>query len=567
MASSYWDKAWKRRIGRRRFLGTGAAFGAGAAGFALVGCGNDDDDDSSGGPTGTPQNGQTPSNGETPSNGGGNGGSEGDLVRVAIGAEPTTVDPHDSIGGVDNYYLFQLFNGLYDYDHQGALSPSLAESYEVSPDGLEITFTLREGVTFHNGDPFTAEDVAYSVDRFLSDESIGTKTPFATVEGNEAIDERTFVYHMAEPDAAFILGLFGNVRIVPKAYTEEVGKDEFGRAPVGTGAYKLASRTIGSGATFERFDDYFHGPASFRTAEMTIVPDGTSRLQMFQIGDTDIAAVIPPAQLEVARGVDGGEVIIQPANVDTYFGFGLREYPDTPQTEAQRFMSDVRVRQAINFAVDKAGIGQSVYGELARPYAVTNPDQPFHIDTYYEYDIERARDMLAEAGANGMPLTQYSLGGGRLPGLDSLSAAVASNLRDAGIDVTEETEEYNAWLSRLRNDTPPFPDGGMIFSWASTAGGPNAFFGAESKWYSSSRYGHWANEEFDSIMDDARQTFDEEERTDLLRQAFTLMFEEAPALWLLLLDDAYGIRTSVVGGWSPRSELNPVIRLEDVEAV
>lgn len=557
MSSAYWDKAWKRRSNRRRFLGASASMGVGAAGFAMVGCGNDDDD--SGDPS------DTPSNGETPSNGGG-GGGEGDNVRIAIGDEPGTVDPHDMIGGVDNYYLYQIFNALYQYDHQGGLAPSLAESYEASPDGLQITFKVREGVTFHNGDPLTAEDCVYSLERALSDESVGTKTAFENVEGGEVIDDHTFVFNMSSPDTAFILGAFGGLRVVPKAYTEEVGKDEFGRNPVGTGAYKLESRTIGTGARFTRFDDYFRGPAAFRTAEFSIVPDGTSRLQMFQVGDVDVAAVLPPAQIEVARGVDGGEVIIQPANVDTYFAFGLKEYPDTPQTETQRLLADVRVRQALNMAVDKTSIGTSIYGELARPYAVTNPDQPFHIDTYYEYDIDQARSLLSEAGADGMPLTQYSLGGGRLPGLDSLSAAVASNLREAGVNVTEQTEEYNAWLSRLRNDTPPFPADGMMFSWASTAAGLNAFWGADSKWYSHSRYGHWENEEFDSIMAEARQTFDEEQRTSLLNEAFTLMFDEAPALWLLLLDDAYGIRTSVVANWSPRSEQNPVIRLEDLEA-
>lgn len=571
MSSAYWDKFRKQRASRRRFLGAGASAGIGAAGFALVGCGNDDDDDEAsptqGNGSDNGDNGETPTPGSNGDGNGGNGnGGNGDLVRVAIGAEPTTADPHDMIGGVDNYYLYQVFNALFEYDYDGVLAPALAEQYETSDDGLQITFTLRQDVTFHNGDPMTAEDVMYSYERFMSDESQGTKTPFANVESGEVVDDHTFVYNLSEPDASFVLGAFGGLRIVPQAYTEETGKEEFGRAPVGTGAYRMDSREIGSGAVFERFEEYFKGAAAFQRAEMNIIPDGTSRLQMLQVGDSDVVAVIPPAQLETARGIDGAQVIIQPANVDTYFGFGLKEYPGMEQTEAQQFMMDRRVRQAMNYAVDKTAIGDSVYGELARPFAVTNPDQPFHLNQVYDFDLEMARQLLSDAGADGMPLTQYSLGGGRLPGLDSLSAAVASNLRDAGIDVQEQTEEYNAWLSRLRDDSEPFPADGMIFSWASTAAGLNVFFGADSKWYCDSRYGHWCDSDFDDLMGQARRSFDEEERNDLIGQAMQHMYDEAPGLWLLLLDDAYGIRTDVVAGWRPRSELNPVIRLEDLQA-
>jgi ABC-type transport system substrate-binding protein len=184
----------------------------------------------------------------------------------------------------------------------------------------------------------------------------------------------------------------------------------------------------------------------------------------------------------------------------------------------------------------------------------------------YDFDPAKAKQLLSAAGAGSLDMNEYSLGGGRLPGLASLSAAVASNLRDVGIKVSEQTEEYNAWLSRLRNDTPPFDENGMIFSWASTAGYPDPFQGVDSKWTCAARYGQYCDPHFDELINKARGTFVPEERTTILKEAFNYMYDEAPAVWLVLLQEAYGIRTNVVADWRPRAGSNPVLRIEDLNA-
>jgi peptide/nickel transport system substrate-binding protein len=569
---NYWLRRAEARVRRRTFLGGVAAGGAGLAALSAVGCGDDDDAPA---PTAAPAA-PTQAAGSQPAatqpaaaaaSPTAAARKEGDRIRIAIGAEPTTVDPHNLIGGVDNFYLNQMFNALYENDTKGVASPALAASSEVTPDGLQITFKLRPGVTFHDGSAMTADDVLYSFQRAMSDEAKGTKTVFVNVERGEVVDRQTFVYRMKKPDAGFVLGGFGGLRILPKAYAERVGFDGFSNAPVGTGAFTFKARNIGTGATFDRFDNYWAGKAAFKHAEMKVVPDGTSRLQMLQVGEVDGIAALPPEQLALAKNMSGVKLITQPANIDTYFGFAVKEYPGTPLTETQKMLGDRRVRQAINYAVDKKAIAEKLYGtELARPYAVTNPDQPWHLGKYYEYDINKAKSLLAEAGAGNMSLTLFGLGGGRLPGLAALNAAVASNIRDSGIRVTETVEEYNAWLSRLRNDTPPFPETGMVFSWASTAGGTEPFSYIDSKWLCSARYGHWCDDVFDDMVAAARAEFDTEKRNALIKKAMSYMYDEAPGLWLVLLDEAYGFRSSVVAGWRPRSGSTPVIRLEDVDA-
>jgi ABC-type transport system substrate-binding protein len=561
--ANYWDKK-QTGLSRRRFLRNTSATVAGGGALLAVGCGDDDDGATGGAPTPTIVSGQAPvqSAAASPTKA---SAKEGERVRVGLGAEPTVVDPHQSTGGVDNFYLFQMFSQLYEWDSKGAAVPSLAESYEVTPDGGQISFKIRKGVKFHNGDPFTAKDVVYSHTRLLSPDSKGTKTAYANVESAQAPDDYTLVYKMKKPDAGFILGGFGGLFIVPQAYGEKAGLDGFSKAPVGTGPYKLKSRTVGTGASFDRFDDHFRGKAGFKTADMSIVPDGTSRLQMLQVGDIDVMQAVAAEQLRVIKGFSGVKSFIQNSNIDTHYAFAIKDYPGVTAGEATKFIRDKRVRQALNYAVDKKALAEKVYTtEMAQPYAVTNPTQPWDIKKTYDFDLKKAKDLLTQAGATSLTLTEYSLGGGRLPGLASLSAAVASNLRDAGIKVNEQTEEYAAWLARLRNDTPPFPEGGMIFSWASTAGYPDPFQGVDSKWTCAARYGQYCEPPFDTLINQARSMFNAEERTATLKKAFEMMYDEAPALWLVLLQEAYSIRTGVVANWTPRAGSNPVLRLEDL---
>lgn len=560
---------WQRAATRRRFLQTGAIAAVGGATFSLVGCGNDDDDDDgdgqstpgSGDPTATQQGEATPG-GQT----NGDAGADIDEVHIAFGAEPQTVDPQQSAAGTDRFYLAQIFDNLVHVDERAEISPSLAEGYEYSPDGLELTVTLRQDVTFHNGDPFTAEDVQYTFDRAKDPDFLVNKTPMAVMSRAEVVDDYTVTFFLDSPDYLLpqtVLG-GGTMYVVPKAYAESAGPEGFLDAPVGTGPFRLAERTVGSGARFERFEDYWEGRVTpFVTAEMSLVPDATSRVQMLEAGETDVAVALPPEQFARAQGLSGVSVITATGSNDTYFALPIREdIPEMPEGPTRELLRDVRVRQALNHAVDTDGIAEAVYAGLATAFDVTIEAQPWHIDRRYEYDPQKASQLLEQAGATGMELHQYMLSGSRLPGLGPLGAATASNLRDVGIDVTEHNEEFDTWLSRLYSDRSPYPEAGMSFSWASSAGSLSPL-AAENKWYSASGVCWWNNPEFDALLDDVRVTADEEERVEVVRDAMNLLFDEAGGLWLVLIDDAYGLRTSVVSDWQHRYWYN-TLRLRDL---
>lgn len=570
---SYWDGYWRRQASRRRVLQGGGALIAGAAAISAVGCGDDDDSGSkpttaaaSGASATSAPAGASPAASAAASAAASPAIKDGDKVRIAMPSEPTTADPHDSSAGTDQLYLAPLYNSLYHYDEKGNAVPSLAQSFEVSPDGMRIVLKLRPNVKFHNGDAMTAEDVKYSLERMLSPDFKVSKAPLASVDSGEVVDPNTFAFKMKKPDYVFVGTGFGGVYIVPKAYAEKAGKDGFGKDPVGTGPYKMKSRTIGTGAIFERFEEHFAGKvASFKNADLALVPDATARVQMLQTGEKDLIIAIPPEQFERSKTLSGVKVIQQAGSNDTYFAFPLRDdVAGLAQGPVRTALKDKRVRQAFNYAVDRDSIAKKVFSGLATPFSVTVPTQPFHIGKKYDYDVKKAKDLLAAAGNKDLPVNMYMLAGSRLPGLAPLSAAVASNLRDAGFKVNEVAEEFNNWLNRLYADRPPFPDEGIIFSWAGSANGLNINL-TEGKWLSKAITSWYANPQVDDLLGKNRTTANAQERNNLVKQACDILYEDAAGLWMVLIDDAIGFQTKTVANWKHQASYN-VLRIQDVYA-
>lgn len=552
-------RSWST-LRRRDLLRGGAAAGAGIAGLALVGCGDDDDDSGAGG-GGTATPGQSPTATSEPA---GSPTPSEKTVKVGLAVEPPNVDPHDSVGGTDDFYISNVFSGLTRYSHDGTtVENEMAESVEIVGDGTEIVFTLREGMTFHDGSPVTAEDVEYSYERLMNPDFRRSKFAFSNVDSVEVRDDRTFVYHMTKPDAAFIVSNYGGLNIVPKAYVESVGKDEFSNAPIGSGPYRLTSRNKGSGAVFERFEDFYRGPAGFAKGVYSIIPEANSRADSLDVGEVDIVSAIPPELVERIRGIDGAEVIANPTNTDTIYSFAMESFPDVEENDFIKAVRDKRVRQAINLAVDKQGIASAIYGEeFAEPYSVTHAGQPFDIGKIYDYDPDRAKALMGEAGYDNVKVSMYQPSG-RIPGADKIGATVQTNLRDVGFNPDLQILEFSVFITRLLDSSEPHNDG-MIFAWATTGSFTSPFQGADNKWTCRSPYGQYCNEQFDALLDQARTILDEEQRNEVVREAFDLLYEEAPGLWIVLIKEPYGLRSSVISDWHTRVGNNAVLQLEDL---
>lgn len=313
-----------------------------------------------------------------------------DEIVFAQSSDLTTMNPY--IGTQERAY--SLTNHMYDtllvYDSDMNMSCSLAESYEWVDD-VTLQLNLVHDVKFHNGDPLTAEDVIFTFQQRANWGSAFKN--YIDVDNMQAKDDYTVIVPFTSPHPSFIYQLtdpaFG---IVPKKYFESVGEDGFAKAPIGSGPYKLKDYVTGDYYTLERFDDYWGGPAKTKYLTMKIVPEAGQRTIMLETGEIDVAYEIP--YVDAAKIQDNSDLQFLSTPSMKIVMFYLNTQSATP-------VHDKRVRQAIEYAIDKEAIVQAVcYGYGSVAYAIV-PDSVFEYKEVKEphvYNLEKAKELMKEAG-------------------------------------------------------------------------------------------------------------------------------------------------------------------------
>lgn len=334
----------------------------------------------------------------------------GGTMTVTYKDDVSTLDPAIGYDWQNWSMIKSLFDGLMDYKPGTTeLVPDLAESFEVSADGLTYTFKLRHGVKFHNGREMKAADVKYSLDRVVQPE---TQSPgagffdsiqgFADVSGGKAKelsgvtapDDYTVVFHLTRPDAPFLHKMALNFsHVVPKEEVEKYGAD-FGKHPVGTGAFRMTEWTLGQRIVFERNPDYFQkGLPHLDKIVFEVGQEPVVALLRLQRGEVDIAGDgIPPAKfLEVTQDPAYKALIIQGSQLHTgYITMNVKAKP----------FDDVRVRQAVNMAINKDRIIRIINGRAKPANQPLPPSMPGYAADYkgYAYDVAGAKKLMADAG-------------------------------------------------------------------------------------------------------------------------------------------------------------------------
>jgi peptide/nickel transport system substrate-binding protein len=316
-------------------------------------------------------------------------------IAVHVTLAPTWFDPAETPGVVTPFMcLYALHDALVKPMPGHPFTPSLAESWTASRDGLTYDFTLRKGVKFHNGDPLTAEDVKFSFERYKGGGATTLKTRVAAVE---IVDPQHVRFRMKQPWADFMTfyatPATGAAWIVPKKYLERVGDDGFKKAPVGAGPYRFVSFTPGVELTLEAYEGYWRKTPAVKRVVLKSVPDESTRLAMLKRGEADIAYSI--------RGPNGEEVKRTP---------GLTLKPTLPtftewvvfteQWDPKSPWHDKRVRLAANLALDRKGFVEAEYLGYGKPAPSIIPqDYEFYWPSPgHPYDPTRARQLLTEAG-------------------------------------------------------------------------------------------------------------------------------------------------------------------------
>ena len=465
------------------------------------------------------------------------GGSEAGASSFFYGkpADAVGLDPARETDGESFMVTDEIYEGLVGFKPGTTeVQPVLAKSYDISADRLTYTFKLREGVKFHDGSDFNADAAVFAFERqFQPDHpgyDYGPWKFWHAMAFDELIDsvstegEYTFVIHLKQPAASFLATLAMDFIRIPSPAAVLKYKDDFTNHPVGTGAYQFVSWKKGDSIVLKAFDGYWGEKANVENVFFRVIPEPTARALALQNGEID--AFTYPA-------MDDIPALRENPDIDFYETSGLNVGYLAMNNEKKPF-DDVRVRQAINYAIDKDDIIKAVYGELGQ--AADAPIPPimwaFKSDIKkYEYNPEKARDLLAAAGlADGFETEMLALPVTRpyMPQGQKVAEIVQQQLADVGIRAGITTLEWGAHLEKTDHG-----DFEMAFlGWKGDNGDPDNFLGvllaADRAVVPASNIAFWKNEEFTDLIRRAHQISDQEERKKLYFAAQDIFAEEAP---------------------------------------
>jgi peptide/nickel transport system substrate-binding protein len=543
--ANYWTRVATRRLTRRRML---VVAGSAAVAASLAACGGDDDDDGVGASPagGSPQVSPTvdPTAGYSALPAGRHGGK----ANVALTLEPGTLDAHTPGSGGDAPYLNSMYNALVGLDRLTATAAvSLAEKWEVA-DPTTINFTLKKGITFHDGTPFNANAVKVNVGRILDPDLKATwASQLAAVDRVETPDENTARFVLKRPDAALIFALasvYGAGMISPTAL-EKYGKD-IKSNPVGTGPFLFERWATGSHVVVKRNPNYWEKDAAGKNlpyldeVQLSAIPDATVRYSNLQTGDAtfggidakDIAAAERHANLLVVKGVPG-------AGVNALLHYNIAIAP----------MDNVNLRKAVAWSIDPSVIARNVYFDLAVPAegAMTTPGSWAYspVPDRPRFDLNKAKEFLRAGGKPDgfeMEVLTYTA-----PAINQQTEIYQEQWAKIGIKTKVTTQEVSTAVTTFFGPgTQTFPL--MSTSWGGTSVEPSTT--PTIAWGKASFYNP-AKQPLDPRLDDllvkARETYNEEERKKLYQEIDKIVVAEQCAFVPLLYSQPRGIFRKNVG--------------------
>jgi len=471
-------------------------------------------------------------------------GDEGKTtLYVALPNDIVEVDPHRTLWSSDSSVHFALYDSLIQRDDQMNFVGVLAEEWEnVSP--TEWVFHLREGVKFHNGEPFNAYTVVWNVGRGVSTDE--KRDPmFKHLAGAEAIDEHTVKITTKEP-YPLVPQLMVRFYMLPPGYYQEVGYDEFVKNPVGTGPYKWVERVRDSHIVLERNEDYFRGAAAFEKVIFKVIPDSATRVAALKAGEVDLVDKLPPDQVQTVESSPELEVLGVESDRIAWVTF----YPDSPQGGGEP-LKNKKVRQAINYAVNIDNYIEYILdGHSYRISTVLSP-MTFAYDEDlepYPYDPEKAKQLLEEAGyGDGFTINMDTPASFVVPKTVDTAQAIAADLEKVGITVNVRPVEFSAIIT-LRDEREIAPM--FVWSWGSDYLDPDRYFTPTV--YSENPWSFWSDPRMDELVEAAQKTMDQEERARIYKELQALVKEEAPGIFLYTNEDLYGVSKEIE--FTPRSD-------------
>lgn len=477
------------------------------------------------------------------SGGSGSGSGDGELKTVtwANSSDITGLDPRNGSSTITASILASLYSTLVKTDPTGAIVCDAAESYE-QVDDTTWHFTLRQDVYFTNGDQMTANDVAYTINSLRdSEKNYALSGDFSFMQVEVLGDfEFNIITDYAFPSLPLRLNY---IKIIPADYVEEVGDEGFAEAPIGSGPFKFVSWTKDQSVVLEKNPDYYGEVPQIDQLIFEVIPEAADRVAALQAGEVDIICNVPTTQAEYLQSLDGITVVGQPSTRVVWLQFNLVG-EETP-------LDDIRVRQAMNYAVDRDALIAGVLdGYAVKVASISTPEyEGYDPDVQgYTYDPDQARQLLADAGyADGFTI-ECSVSPGLLNGSDVVQA-IAGQLAEVGINMTITEVDSATQREQIGAGTvaPTFLQG---------LGGPYCDINliASIGFTEGARYCTWVDQEFMDLAAQAASEMDADVRAELFSQMQQMMVDKAPALWLYQQDTLYAYNSAKVQGWTARTD-------------
>lgn len=469
-----------------------------------------------------------------------------DTVRVGLPSPVQYFDPQLTQLVTDIDVQLALYDRLIDRDLDGNLRPGLATEWRnVSPTVWELK--LREGVKFTNGEPFNADTVVYNVER-VSEPGFQEFAFLAPLKSAVKVDEYTVQIETVGPYAMFP-SLMAGFFMVPAEYAAEVGSAGINEKPVGTGPYMLESHVRGSEIRVKQNPDWWgwnEHTANIKNIVFRILPDASNRIAALKAGEVDVIKGIPDDQFAVVESDPKLTALAMPGLRTVY----LRFFPEAPGGAGAPF-KDVRVRKAFNHAINiDAIIDNLLAGHGDRTATLMTPAFMFYDDsvTPYEYDPDKAKALLAEAGyADGFKITFQVWSDGPSPNTNQVTQAATADLQKVGIDVELQTIETGTLL-QMQNQRTISEFG--LWSWGSGLMDPDDKFWGVFHPDSSATF--LTTPEIAQLSIDGQEAFDEAEREQIYFDLQRKIHDEALIVPLFVMYETYGRSNEL--DWRPTAD-------------
>ena len=455
-----------------------------------------------------------------------------DELIFVVQSDITSLDGNK--GRQERTYILNnhMYDPLVTNDADMKIVPCLATSWEQL-DNTTWDFKIREGVKFHNGETMTVEDVVFSLERCAELPILADMVDW--YESVEAVDDQTVRIHTAFPYSILPQALTNPpFCVIPKAYYEEVGETGFAQAPVGTGPYKMKEFQEGQYYTLEAFDEWWGGQAKTKYLTMKVVPEAAQRTIMLQTGEADAALELPYNDISNVTADENLKLFAAPS---------MKIFLIWCNTASEGPLSDARVRQAIEYAIDKEAIVDAVcYGYGTPSYNVIPEAAVGYVPVEeHKYNVEKAKELLAEAGyGDGFSTTIYV---NTNQTYNEICQVIQSMLAEVNISLEIIAQDDNTTQDLLNGGG----DYDLYFAfWQNMIG--NAEFTMSSRLSTEkNNYSRYHPDDLLALLDEIRQTIDEEESNKLWEELFAIYNADTPIIPLYAEQKIIGVNKNLYG--------------------